>query len=406
MKIQPCGMVLDFLPCCYEVQVKPFRDSDVAVGFKYYPAPPGAKTFPGWSFINSRNWWEFHDELVDLGEQSYNERTNMFVPTPAGVDGQHFCGELDWFENGQPYDPDAPPTEYNADGIALCCLVTKNKNVAGEGSPAALKFFYPPFMVGVCGEGSPRAKVTLQPPAVACGEGSPASVVATYAPMIVAGDGEGSPASLVATYAPLIGRACGEGSPASVVATYAPMIVAGDGEGSPASLVALTAVGRAGGEGGVASICLIYAPLIGRACGEAAPASTIGLMPGIVGEAGGEGSPASIVTLTPLAPGTTCLTAPTLTLGVTYNFTTNTTPGSSQWVKWTGSPALRTLTTTAVTGPNFFTQISTGSTCATLTGTQVVNASPFAFGTDPSGNVWLQVVNPPGGAQAWSVSLV
>ena len=406
MKIQPCGMVLDFLPCCYEVQIKPFRDSDVAVGFKYYPAPPGAKTFPGWSFINSRNWWEFHDEKVDLGEQSYNERTNKFVPTPAGVDGQHFCGELDWFENGQPYDPLAPATQYNADGIALCCLVTKNKNVAGEGSPAALKFFYPPFMVGVAAEGSPRALVSIKPLTAVGGESTPAAQIAGYPPMVVAGDGEGSPRALVSIYPPVIGAVGGEGSPRALLSIYPPVIGNSCGEGSPRALLSIFPRTAGSGEGGVASVCHLYAPLTGRACGEGSPASTIGLMPGIVGAVGGEGSPASIVTLTPLAPGTTCLTAPTLVMGVTYNFTTNTTPGSSQWVKWNGAPALRTLTTTAVTGPNFFTQISTGATCAGLVGTQVVNASPFAFGTDGSGNVWLQVVNPPGGAQAWSVRLV
>jgi len=104
-------------------------------------------------------------------------------------------------------------------------------------------------------------------------------------------------------------------------------------------------------------------------------------------------------------PGIFCTGAPLLTAGVLYNFTTNTGPGSQQWVMWNVAPGPCTFNANPVAGATFFPTAFTGSSCAALTGPLLLPFTPIGFVTDGTGNVWLQVVNTTGGANAWSVQL-
>jgi hypothetical protein len=157
MKFNPCGMVTDFMSTVYRTTVRPFRDSDVEVGLRYYWAPPGAKPFNHWNAITSRNWLEFHDETLQLGEVSYTDRTN-YTPEPAnGATGQHWCGSLHDFRDGQHYDPDAPATQYNQFGIPRCCLVVVEGSACSQSSPASTTWVGAAWIGSACSQSSPAS---------------------------------------------------------------------------------------------------------------------------------------------------------------------------------------------------------------------------------------------------------
>lgn len=315
MKFNPCGMVLDYMKACYETEVYPFANSDIAVGWRWYPALPTAKTFPGWSFLCSRNWLDFHDETFTLGEVNYQDKQFQFNQPIAEAKGEKYCGTLEEFEDGQVYDEDSDPTMYNQNGIPACCLDVAAGLVAGEGTPAALRS--PPnyYRGAVSAEGRPSALVTaaISYQGAVSGEGRPSALVTVVTRYVGSVSGEGTPAALVTGNWLYVGGVGGEGTPAAL--TVMPVYHLGDvgGEGTPAALLtaAISYVGEVGGEGCPAHAGTPYSD----------PAEG-GFMIG--GESGDTYTPG-----TP-TPGTSCADAYPIDLGTEYSHDMPA-PGASDW---------------------------------------------------------------------------
>jgi len=186
MRFNPCGMVLDYLPCCYETNMRPFSDSDLTVGWRWYPALPGAKHFPFEHFLTSSNWLDFHFETIRLGQTEYDDRRNKYIPPIPEAKGDHFCGEPDYFLNGQPLNLNEPDGPVNQNGIPSCCLDVIGEGIGGEGTVRSLRS--PPnlYLGRIGGEGTVRSPVSYSPVILGNigGEGTVRSPV-SYSPVIL-----------------------------------------------------------------------------------------------------------------------------------------------------------------------------------------------------------------------------
>jgi hypothetical protein len=112
MPFDPCGRVMDFLRSCYEVEIKPFLDSNRRVTIRWYFTDEDAADFSFPTAFRSLNWG---DRGPGVGEvigapRVYRDGFNFTFYSGQG----HICGLLDWFENGAPVDTPIP-------NKLLCC---------------------------------------------------------------------------------------------------------------------------------------------------------------------------------------------------------------------------------------------------------------------------------------------
>lgn len=130
---------------------RPFRNSDVEVMIKFYPAAPGALGLPFASNLYVNSWdddWEklYQDYPGCIGEG--DQRNNLSVPIPGSGRG-HVCGSSTDFEQGGLYDPAAPPVVYDVSGLPLCCLPPVD-DPGGFGVGGAPGFPVAPFPGSTC----------------------------------------------------------------------------------------------------------------------------------------------------------------------------------------------------------------------------------------------------------------
>lgn len=148
----PCGQVVDFLRDGYEVDVRPYRNSDKVVRIRWYPVPDNAPVLPYTSALNSlygqeqRLWTE--DPLH--GEEPGTQKIVPPDAPPAVPVGGHVCGTEQDFAEGGIYDPAAIPPPVDRFGIPMCC------------SPVAIP------LGGVVCSGQPFSEYTNSTPGTTC----------------------------------------------------------------------------------------------------------------------------------------------------------------------------------------------------------------------------------------------
>lgn len=114
----------------YSTDCRFFKDSDEVVRIKWYPALPDAGVLPFPSKITSLDWssWPWLAEGVGevfkpsrgptlLGDRPFNHAQP--IPYAKGIEP---CQGAEVFAQGEEFDPDAPPQQYDELGFPLCCL--------------------------------------------------------------------------------------------------------------------------------------------------------------------------------------------------------------------------------------------------------------------------------------------
>lgn len=121
------------LRCGYSTTARPFRDSDVEVGIRWYKCVPGAPTL-GWeSNINSLDWTCMPWLRTGKGEVFNAPREYHQQPPVPGALGQHVCGTEEDFRDGEKYLPDLPPVVYSPEGLPTCCGTVGGVVLGGTG---------------------------------------------------------------------------------------------------------------------------------------------------------------------------------------------------------------------------------------------------------------------------------
>lgn len=89
----------------------------------WYFAPPGSKPLPFTSRFSSETWDTVHWWNDGAGEDDATNPTFYNGKAPFPFKGQGWCGDPDWFANGQPSDATplarstVPPV-----GAPICCF--------------------------------------------------------------------------------------------------------------------------------------------------------------------------------------------------------------------------------------------------------------------------------------------
>ncbi len=146
---------MDVVRSCYRTTCQFFSDADYPLPITWYRCAPGAKAFPVGHAFGSRNWDPIHDLYDGVGEVSFAPRPWRNGATPAGALGQHFCGELEWFQQGAPFS-ESTATVRLPSGLLGCCvpeLVVSRDVAAGEASGGGLLRAFTPD--NPCGEPTP-----------------------------------------------------------------------------------------------------------------------------------------------------------------------------------------------------------------------------------------------------------
>jgi len=97
-----------------------FRDGGPTAILHWFPAPPGAKVFPGPHKWGQLAWYSKPWLATGVGEIYGAPSTYNGGVTPPGVTGQDYCGEIEDFQLGPKYDPNSN-TPRNQWGVAECC---------------------------------------------------------------------------------------------------------------------------------------------------------------------------------------------------------------------------------------------------------------------------------------------
>lgn len=117
----PCGKAVDMARRPYTTRVRPFRNSDITVKIRWYPARPEDGTLPHTSRICSLDWVTHPETAEGVGEVYGAARSfNRAKPIP-GPKRTHVCGTRQEHEIGGIYDPSRPPMIYQPSGLPLCC---------------------------------------------------------------------------------------------------------------------------------------------------------------------------------------------------------------------------------------------------------------------------------------------
>lgn len=118
---QACGCAMDVLRSCYASKMRIFPDRpDIEVEGEWRWCPPDAKVIPYGIPWSSCNWDEATHAFADeqLGEIARGEYSKGIL-SPR-LNGQHFCGTQDEWENGTPYN-ERGKVPVDVDNVPLCC---------------------------------------------------------------------------------------------------------------------------------------------------------------------------------------------------------------------------------------------------------------------------------------------
>ncbi len=165
-------MVMDYVRTPYRRKCRLFRDSDIEVTLRWYPAPPGAKLFPGYHLFASGDWSPKDVAWEGPGEVRTDGRHWQPAGKPTDYQGCCFAGKLEWFQNGpslSDFDPNAV--------LPDCCK--KARQLPGIGFGAGYKTLPIQGTAGVRWGSLPFVK---QPPVKVKGSGlafGPAARVST-----------------------------------------------------------------------------------------------------------------------------------------------------------------------------------------------------------------------------------
>lgn len=126
----------------------------------WYPAAPGAAHLDRPTAFLSRNWDDDFYALSGPGEVYDTPRVYNHQRERLGL-GDHVCGTDEDFAQGAEYDPQAPPIEYDADGIPLCCDRVDVVGSALLGGPVTDSLYCASYRI-ICG--AVNVLVNLNPP--------------------------------------------------------------------------------------------------------------------------------------------------------------------------------------------------------------------------------------------------
>lgn len=105
----------------YSTWVRPFRDSDIEVKIRWYPARPEDGTLPFPSAIASLDWHARPYLKAGVGEVFNRPRNyNRAKPIP-GPRRTHVCGTREEHGQGGLFHDPRPPMIYQPSGLPLCC---------------------------------------------------------------------------------------------------------------------------------------------------------------------------------------------------------------------------------------------------------------------------------------------
>lgn len=107
----------------YRTTARLFRNSDTEVGIRWYRCAPDAPVLGYPSQLRPLLWQSHPYQYTDKGEVFNAPAEFRAFKQIPGANGQDPCGTREDFESGGLYDPDAPPAEYTAEGLSLCCGV-------------------------------------------------------------------------------------------------------------------------------------------------------------------------------------------------------------------------------------------------------------------------------------------
>lgn len=94
----------------------------IQVKVRWYFCKPGARPLPFEYAMASNNWLKPEEAYGELLGEVYGKDAWNRGDRPANATGRHgWCGTLDQWQNGLRYDPDAPPTPTQPDGLPDCC---------------------------------------------------------------------------------------------------------------------------------------------------------------------------------------------------------------------------------------------------------------------------------------------
>lgn len=102
-------MVMDHVKSFGLMRCRIFADSDEEILVRWYPARPDAKVFPGWHAFGHPAWEDAEGRDQFVGPGMILEGQEWRGSTYPAPPGQHWHGELDWFEHGLPSRPVETP---------------------------------------------------------------------------------------------------------------------------------------------------------------------------------------------------------------------------------------------------------------------------------------------------------
>lgn len=116
-------MGMDLLRSCYKTQMSFFNDDPTPCDVTWFFCQEGAPPFPYYHRFASANWNSDKDPYLGLGEVYGAPRIYSKLPIPVELDGNHFCGPLEVYTDGQPIADPHLCTDPN--GVSSCCLVPR-----------------------------------------------------------------------------------------------------------------------------------------------------------------------------------------------------------------------------------------------------------------------------------------
>ena len=182
--MNPCGAVMDLGRRTFTQRCRFFRDSDEEAHIVWYPALPGAKTFPTENLFSNEDTFEQDPWIAEgTGPIWYTKFRNSRKAIPGAL-GTHQCGTAQDFAEGCLYLPAEPPVVYTPTGLPTCCnpaVVPKGGGVGGGKSSTWVG--YPPDAVGGGGEGGGEiAETRIGTDAVAGGGEGGGEIAEVYTP--------------------------------------------------------------------------------------------------------------------------------------------------------------------------------------------------------------------------------
>jgi hypothetical protein len=113
---------VDLTRFTYTREARLFEDSDQTVKIRWYKCPPGAALLGVPTRINMGIWSGEPWRRIGIGEVYADRARWMSGDPPPSVTGTAPCvPDPAWWLNGQPYDPEQPPSPRDEYGVLMCC---------------------------------------------------------------------------------------------------------------------------------------------------------------------------------------------------------------------------------------------------------------------------------------------